>query len=65
MLSLLRLIAGRCPTHGRASALVIAELEAELGIDPDALTKLRQHSGFVEAYADPRIIDCGRFKCRR
>lgn len=64
MLSLLRLIAGRCPTHDRASPRVIAELEVELGIDPDALTRLRLHS-FVEGYADPRIIDCGRSKCGR
>jgi hypothetical protein len=45
---------------------VIATLEVELGIDPDALTKLHSDSiSFTDAYTDPRIIDCGRRDCQR
>jgi hypothetical protein len=56
-----------CPTHDVASPLVIAELEAELGIDPDALTKLRSdpNVSFTDAHTDPRIIDCGRPDCQK
>jgi hypothetical protein len=59
-------MAKRCPTHDVASALVIAQLETELGIDPDALTKLRSdpNVSFTDAHTDPRIIDCGRSQCR-
>ncbi|MEW2635950.1 hypothetical protein AB0903_31010 [Streptomyces sp. NPDC048389] len=59
-------MAKRCPTHDVASPLVIATLETELGIDPDALTKLRSdpNVSFTDAYADPRLIDCGRSQCR-
>lgn len=59
-------MAKRCPTHDVASPLVIAELETELGIDPDALTKLYSdpNVSVIDAYTDPRIIDCGRPQCR-
>jgi hypothetical protein len=59
-------MAKRCPTHDVASPLVIAQLETELGIDPDALTKLRSDPtvSFTDAHADPRLIDCGRSRCR-
>lgn len=34
---LLYAIAGRCPTHDKASPYLIARLEVELGIGPDAI----------------------------
>ncbi|MEU5284135.1 hypothetical protein AB0G97_08960 [Streptomyces sp. NPDC020755] len=54
-----------CPTHDVPSALRIAQLEAELGIDPDALTRHQATAtSFTEAYADPDLVDCGRPRCR-
>ncbi|MFD5975551.1 hypothetical protein [Streptomyces bacillaris] len=55
----------RCPTHDVASPRRIAELEAELGIDPDAVTKLQAdpNVSFTDAYADPNLIDCGNKRC--
>jgi hypothetical protein len=64
--SLLQAIAGRCPTHHRASAYTIAELEVATGIDPDAMAKHQaQADSFTEAYCNPRIIDCRHRACRR
>lgn len=60
-------MAKRCPTHDVASPVTIAKLEVELGIDPDALTKLRSdpNVSFTDAYANPRLIDCGRPDCQK
>lgn len=55
---------GRCPTHDVPSARRIAQLEAELGIDPDAVTTFEATASITEAFADPEIIDCGRPRCR-
>ncbi len=59
-------MAARCPTHDAASPRRIAELEAETGIDPDALTNLQADPSvsFTDAYADPSLIDCGNRQCR-
>ncbi|WP_371624061.1 hypothetical protein OG245_15220 [Streptomyces sp. NBC_01116] len=48
-----------------ASPRRIAELEAELGIDPDAVTKLQAdpNVSFTDTYADPDLIDCGNKRC--
>lgn len=56
----------RCTTHDVASPRRIAELEVDTGIDPDALTKLHAdpHVSVTDAYADPRLIDCGNPRCR-
>lgn len=55
----------RCPFHDAPSARRIAQLEAELGIDPDAMLKYQAvASDFVESHADPDLIDCGRRRCR-
>ncbi|MEU0001955.1 hypothetical protein ABZ069_34110 [Streptomyces microflavus] len=55
----------RCPFHDVPSARRIAQLEVELGIDPDAVTTYQASaSSFTEAYADPDIVDCGRPRCR-
>jgi hypothetical protein len=62
---LLYAIAGRCPTHDRASAYTIAQLETDLGIDPNAMaTHQANATDIVVAYANPRLIDCGRRTCR-
>ncbi|GAA2929763.1 hypothetical protein [Streptomyces enissocaesilis] len=54
----------RCPTHDVPSARRIAQLEAEAGIDPGAVAKHQANApDFVEAYANPNIIDCGRPAC--
>lgn len=55
----------RCPFHDVASPRRIAELEAELGIDPDAVTKLQAdpNVSFTDTYADPDLIDCGNKRC--
>lgn len=54
-----------CPTHDVASPRRIAQLEVELGIDPDAVTKHQANAAsFTEAYANPDLIDCGRPRCR-
>lgn len=56
---------GRCPTHDVPSARRIAQLEAELDIDPDAVAKFEANAtSLTEAFADPQIIDCGRPRCR-
>lgn len=61
---LLYAIAGRCPTHDRASAYRIADLETRLGIDPDAMRKHRANAAsLTEGYANPALIDCGRRRC--
>lgn len=63
---LLYAIAGRCPTHDRASAYTIAALETRLGIDPDAMRKHQANAASVtDAYANPRLIDCGRRQCSK
>lgn len=63
---LLYAIAGRCPTHDRASAYTIADLETRLGIDPDAMRKHQANAkDIVEAYANPALIDCGRARCSK
>ncbi|WP_330339399.1 hypothetical protein [Streptomyces sp. NBC_00557] len=62
---LLYALAGRCPVHDRASAYTIAQLETELGIDPQAMATHQANArDIVDAYADPRLIDCGRRTCR-
>lgn len=54
-----------CPTHDVPSARRIAQLEADTGIDPDALAKYQANStSFTDAYADPDLVDCGRARCR-
>ncbi|MBK3556288.1 hypothetical protein JHN55_07010 [Streptomyces sp. MBT56] len=54
-----------CPTHDVPSALRIAQLEADTGIDPDAVAKYQASAtSFTEAYADPDLVDCGRPRCR-
>ncbi|MFD5041971.1 hypothetical protein ACFWNI_33515 [Streptomyces sp. NPDC058377] len=55
---------GRCPTHDVPSARRIAQLEVELGIDPDAVTQFEASASVTEALADPDLIDCGRPHCR-
>lgn len=64
MKRLLRRLAGRCDIHDRPSPLIIAQLEQELGIDPDAMAKLFQ-GDLVANFSNPRLIDCGRQQCRR
>lgn len=55
----------RCPFHDVSSARRIAQLETELGIDPDAMIKHQAAtSDFVESHANPDLIDCGRRRCR-
>ncbi|MFE9381391.1 hypothetical protein [Streptomyces sp. NPDC006855] len=54
-----------CPTHDVASARRIAQLEADTGIDPDAVTKYEAAAvSFTEAFYNPDIVDCGREHCR-
>ncbi|MEU0102404.1 hypothetical protein [Streptomyces sp. NPDC006267] len=54
-----------CPTHDVPSARRIAQLEVELGIDPDAVTKHQANAtDLVEAFYDPNIVDCGRPRCQ-
>ncbi|MEV1063390.1 hypothetical protein [Streptomyces sp. NPDC050263] len=56
---LLARIAGRCPTHDRASYAVTSCLERDLGMTPspppDSLT---------DTFSDPALIDCGNTWCR-
>jgi hypothetical protein len=57
----------RCEIHGAPWPLRTAQLEAELGIDPDAVTKLlaRRAAGDPTAsFVDPLLIDCGHDWCR-
>lgn len=54
-----------CPTHDVPSARRIAQLEADTGIDPDAVAKHEANAtDIVEAFANPDIVDCGRPRCR-
>lgn len=54
-----------CPTHDVPSARRIAQLEVDIGIDPDALAKHQANAtSFTEAFADPGLVDCGRARCR-
>lgn len=56
----------RCPTHDVPSARRIAQLEADLGIDPDAVAKHQTDAAsFAEAFANRDLIDCGRARCKR
>jgi hypothetical protein len=62
---LLYAIAGRCPTHHRASPYLIAQLEVDTGIDPDAMANHQANAGsFTEAYSNPSLIDCRHKACR-
>ncbi|MFJ3282461.1 hypothetical protein [Streptomyces halstedii] len=51
-----------CPTHD----VPFARRIAQLGIDPDAVTKLQADPAvsFTESHANPNLIDCGRERCR-
>ena len=54
-----------CPTHDVPSARRIAQLEVELGIDPDAMAKHQANAtSITESLANPDLIDCGRPHCR-
>lgn len=55
-----------CPVHDVPSARRIAHLEAETGIDPDAVTKYEANAtSITDALANPDIVDCGRSRCKR
>ncbi|MFC8002925.1 hypothetical protein ACFUCH_03655 [Streptomyces olivaceus] len=58
MLHLLHRIARRCPTHDRASYVVTARLEQQLGMEPSPAP-----DSFTEAHCDPHLIDCGNAWC--
>lgn len=60
---LLQAIAGRCPTHDKASPYLIARLEADLGIDPEAITRLTERVSFTDAYLNPNLIGCDSKAC--
>lgn len=57
-----------CDVHDRAAPLKIAQLEQETGVNPNAVAELRSDpdscGGFVAAFADPDLIDCGNRWCR-
>jgi len=61
---LLFALADRCPIHDRAWPRLIAELERDTGLNPGAFTELLATHDLVDSYADPRLIDCGRRRCR-
>lgn len=66
MKGIVQRLAGRCETHDRPASLVIAQLEAETGVDPDAVVKLFWNAASLTAsFADPRLIDCGNPRCRK
>jgi hypothetical protein len=47
------------------SARRIAQLEADTGIDLDAVAKHEANAtSFTEAYTNPDLIDCGNQRCR-
>jgi hypothetical protein len=51
--------------HDTPSARRIAQLEAETGIDPDAVAKHEANAtSLTEAFANPDIVDCGRSRCQ-
>jgi hypothetical protein len=60
MTALLYRIAGRCPTHDRASYAVTSRLERELGMETST-----PPASFTDRYSNPRLIDCGRSDCQR
>lgn len=65
-LSLLYALAGRCTVHDRASAYTIAQLEVDLGINPQAMAIHQANAkDIVDAYANPKIIDCRHKACRK
>ncbi|WP_354607453.1 hypothetical protein [Streptomyces panacea] len=56
---------GHCPTHDAPSARRIAQLEADTGISPNAVTEHEANApSFTEAHANPDLIDCGNQRCR-
>lgn len=56
----------RCPTHDAPSPRVIAELERDTGINPQAVAELEQDDtlSFTDRYANPRLVDCGNRWCK-
>ncbi|MGW0566086.1 hypothetical protein [Streptomyces tauricus] len=60
---LLYVIAGRCPTHDKASPYLIARLEVELGIDPNAMTTLKEGMSITDALCNPNLISCSNEAC--
>lgn len=55
----LRRLTRRCATHDRPSYPRIRQLEQDLGQPPTTPPE-----SFVDAYADPLIIECGHTWCR-
>jgi hypothetical protein len=57
----------RCEIHDAPWPLRTAQLEAGLGIDPDAMTNLRARRAAGDptaSFVDPQLIDCGHSWCR-
>ena len=63
MRALLRRFAHRCEVHDGASPRRIAELEAELGVNPNAVRELMATVDLITAFDDPRLTDCGHAWC--
>ncbi|MFF7901186.1 hypothetical protein ACIO02_34005 [Streptomyces sp. NPDC087568] len=58
--AILRRIARRCDVHDVPAQAKIRRLEQQLGITPSPAT-----GDFVDQFADPDLIDCGRTWCTR
>jgi hypothetical protein len=67
MRALLRLLARRCPVHDVAAPpLVVAEMEAALGIDARAVARVwAECAPGIPDHYDPALLDCGRGWCQR
>lgn len=55
-----------CPTHDQPYPMLIAQLEEDTGIQPGAVAELFVAGpSFVDKFANPDLIDCGRRDCRK
>lgn len=65
LLRLLRPGSRYCDVHDRPSPMTTAQLERDTGIDPLAVAKLQADEtlDFINRYANPQLIDCGRRWC--